>query len=196
MKTKNVALLLFVLVPMLTAGCGSDSSSDSSTDTGEFTLSSIAIEDGELLEEYKCETKVDGKEDSIPLAWSNVPADAGSLAIIMHHFPNPSDTSSANAYLLLWNIDPSVTEIAHGKADDGPWYMGANKDGQGVGYTSPCSPSAGSHEYTITLYALSETPSSLPTESTVDVDYDTLKAAIATVTVIDTAVLTFENVTE
>ena len=135
-------------------------------------------------------------ESSIPLAWSNVPESAGSLAVIMHHYPNPDDTSSANSYLLLWDIDPSVTSIAYGAADDGPWYIGSNKDGTAISYTSPCSPSAGTHEYTITLYALSETPATLPTSSTIDVTYSVLIAAIETVTVIDTATLTFNDVTD
>ncbi len=172
------------------------SSDNNSEETDDFTLTSIAISEGELLDSYKCETKVDGIENSIPLSWSNVPDSAGSIAVIMQHYPNPNDTSSANSYLLLWNIDPSVTGIAYGEADDGTWYMGANKDGNAVSYTSPCSPSVGTHEYTITLYALSETPSSLPTESTTDVDYSVLKAAIETVTIIDTAALTFNDVTE
>ncbi len=162
----------------------------------EFTLSSEAISNGELLDDFKCETKDYGVENSIPLAWENVPDSANSLAIIMHHYPNPNDTSSVNSYLLLWGIDTSVTEIAYGGADDGSWYMGANKDGVTVSYSSPCSPSPGTHEYTITLYALSETPSTLPTDSTTDVTYSVLKSAIETVTTIDTAVLTFNDVTE
>ncbi|MCP4421374.1 MAG: DUF1566 domain-containing protein [Chloroflexi bacterium] len=167
-----------------------------STDTVDFTLTSSAISDGELLEAYKCEEKVDGIEASIPLSWSNVPDSANSLAVIMHHYPDSDDTSNVNSYLLLWDIDPLITEIAHGEADDGEWFMGANKDGNAISYTSPCSPSAGSHEYTITLYALSETPASLPSESTLAVDYDVLTSAIETVTVIDTATLTFDDVNE
>ncbi|MDM8532788.1 SMP-30/gluconolactonase/LRE family protein [Anaerolineales bacterium HSG25] len=163
--------------------------------TTDFTLTSSAVSNGELLSAYKCEEKVDGVEKSIPLAWSNVPTSTGSLAVIMHHYPNSDDTSNVNSYLLLWGIAPSVTEIAYGGANSGSWFMGANKDGAGVSYSSPCSPSEGSHEYTITLYALSETPSSLPTQSTVAVNYDTLKTAIGTVKTIDTAVLTFNDVT-
>ncbi len=166
------------------------------TDTSTtFTLTSSAISNGELLATYKCEEKVNGTEKSIPLSWSNVPASTESLVVIMHHFPNSNDTSNVNSYLLLWNIDPSVTEIAHGGADDGNWYMGSNKDGDAVSYTSPCSQDEGTREYTITLYALSQTPATLPTESTVDVTYDVLVNAIETVTVIEKATLTFNDVT-
>ncbi|BFP42040.1 YHYH protein [Flavobacteriaceae bacterium GF1] len=163
--------------------------------TSDFTLSSVAIdENGELLDDYKCEEKVNGSEASIPLAWSNVPEGVNSLVIIMHHYPFPDDTSEINSYLLLWGIDPSITEIPHGGADDGDWFMGANKDGNAISYTSPCSPGTGSHEYTITLYGLSETPPTLPQTNSVDVTYDVLIDAISSVTVIDKATLTFNDV--
>ncbi len=168
---------------------------DDTSDSSDFALTSIAVSNAELLEEYKCEDKSDGVENSIPLSWSNVPSAAQSLAIIMHHYPNADNTSQVNSYLLLWAIEPSVTEIGYGEADDGPWYMGANKDEAVVSYSSPCSPSTGTHEYTITLYALSETPSSLPEESTKNVTYSVLTEAIGTVTIIDSASLTFNDVT-
>jgi hypothetical protein len=113
----------------------------------------------------------------------------------MHHYPDPKDKTKVSSYLLRWGIDPGVTEIPHGAADDGPWFMGANKDGAAVSYTSPCSKGAGTHEHTITLYALSETPPSLPRQSSVDVTYEVLKQALDTVIIIDTASLTFTNTT-
>jgi hypothetical protein len=112
----------------------------------------------------------------------------------MQHFPNASDETKANSYLLLWDINPSITEIAYGLADDEEWYMRANKDGNAISYTSPCSPCSESHEYTITIYALSETPTTLPNASSLSVDYDALIEAISTVTIIDKAVLTFNDV--
>lgn len=151
---------------------------------------------GELLDAFKCESKTNDIESSIPLAWENVPEGTVSLAVMMYHFPNANDQTQANSYILLWDIDPSVTSIPYGTADDGAWYMGSNKDGTAISYTSPCSPSAGNHEYTITVYALSETPASLPSQSTIDVDYDTLKAAIESVTLVGSASLTFNDVNE
>ena len=162
----------------------------------EFTLSSAAIADGVLLDEFKCESKTDGIENSIPLSWSNVPEGTGSLAVIMHHYPNVEDSeTSPNTYLILWGIDPLVTEISYGEADNGGWFMGPNKDGNALSYTSPCSPSTGTHEYTITLYALSETPETLPTISSLDVDYDVLATAIETVTLVQATKLVFNDVT-
>jgi phosphatidylethanolamine-binding protein (PEBP) family uncharacterized protein len=185
-----------VLLPLLLAAptaCGAvGATAQAST---QFTLSSPAVVDGKLVPEYRCEKKVNGVEESIPLSWTNVPAGTKSLAVIMYHYPDPNDRTKVSSYLLLWGIDPSVTEIAHGGADDGDWYMGADKDGAAISYTSPCSKGAGTHEYTITIYALSQTPPSLPAESTLAVTYDVLKKAIDTVTVVDTASLTFTNTT-
>ena len=175
----------------------SESETETETETSTtFTLTSTAISDGEILEDFKCKEKVNGVEASIPLSWSNVPEGTASLAIIMHHYPaNATSESVPNSYLLLWDIDPSVLSMEEGEADDGPWYIGANKDGRDISYTSPCSPSAGTHSYTITVYALSATPTSLPTSSSIDVDYTVLKNAIDTVDTLGTAVLTFDDVT-
>lgn len=193
---KTLSLYLFLCLGLVAfLSCGDDD--EPSSEASEFTLTSAAIANGELLDEYKCEDRsTDGTENSIPLAWSGTPEAANSLAIVMKHYPNPSDQTEVNSYLLLWNIDPSVTEIPYGMADDGPWYMGSNKDGNTVSYTSPCSPSAGSHAYTITLYALSETPTSLPASSSLEVDYATMMEAIFTVTVIDEADLNFNDVND
>ncbi|MDA7710569.1 YHYH protein [Flavobacteriaceae bacterium] len=176
-----------------TEDSSSSDSSDSSSTAGysvtsansNFTLSSSAIDSsGEILSDYQCEEKVNGVEKSIPLSWSNVPEGTGSLAISIHALTNTAVVET-NSYLTLWNIDPSVTEIAYGGANDGDWYMGPNKDGVQISYTSPCNPSTNYSTYYITIYALSETPSSLPTADSLLVDYDALIEAIETVTLID-----------
>ena len=163
--------------------------------TATFTLSSPAVTDGRLLPEFRCEPRLNGVEASIPLAWSGVPAATGSLAVVMRHYPVPGDTSHVSSYLLLWGIDPAVTGIAHGAADDGDWFLGPNKDGVDISYTSPCSHGSGTHEYTITLYALSETPPCLPRHSSLEVTYSVLTTAISTVDVLGTATLTFTDTT-
>lgn len=187
---------LFTLTLILVfSSCAEANDSEATENSIDFSISSIAIEDGELLDEYMCEEKNDGIENSIPLSWEGVPDGTGSLAINMKHYPDPDNIESVNSYLILWDIDPSVTSIPYGTADDGPWLMGSNKDGDAISYTSPCSQSTGSHEYTITLYALSETPSSLPITSSIDVNYDVFIEAISSVTIIDTAEIIFNSTT-
>ena len=64
-----------------------------------------------------------------------------------------------------------------------------------ISYSSPCSAGSGTHQYTITLYALSATPASLPTQSSLSVTYPVLTSAISTVTVVGKATLVFNSVT-
>lgn len=163
--------------------------------TTDFTLYSSAVSNGELLAAYKCEVPDSNLvQSSIPLNWENVPDGAGSLAIIMEHYPNPLDSVNVNCYLLLWDIAPSVTEIPYGSADDGPWHMGSNKDGTAISYTSPCSPDPVTHEYTITIYALDQTPPSLPAYSSLSVDRAVFRSALDSVTIVGSAALTFLDV--
>ena len=111
-----------------------------------------------------------------------------SLAISIHGLPNANET---NSYLTLWNIDPSVTEIPYGEANDGAWYMGPNKDGAAISYSSPCSPTGATSTYYMTIYALSETPPSLPEEDSITIDYTALIASFDEVTIIDQIILEY-----
>lgn len=172
-----------------------DSTGFSATsDKSDFTLTSSAINsEGKILDAFKCEEKVNGIEKSIPIAWSNIPEGTGSIAISIHGFPNANET---NSYLTLWNINPSVTEIQYGEANSGEWFMGPNKDGGKISYSSPCSPSGGTSTYYMTIYALSETPSSLPEGDSLTVNYSVLLESLSEVTIIDQVVLEYLSVTD
>ena len=164
---------------------------DFKTIHSDFKLTSIAIKNGVLLDDYKCEEKVNDVENSIPLSWQNVPYGTKSLAVVMYHYPKKDDKTEINSYLLLWDIDPEITGIPYKMASKGNWFMGANKDGTAISYTSPCSRGKGKHEYTIALYALSETPTTLPKKHSLNVDYNVFMDALATVEIIDRTTLTF-----
>ena len=183
---------------LLTAACKKDETAgqpaNSSASTG-FALTSPAVANGLLLDAYKCEPKVNGIERSLPLAWANAPAGTNAFAMTMVHYPDPANSAVFNSYLELWGIDKTVAGIAYGKAGDGPWFMGPNKDLKNISYSSPCSAGSGTHQYTITLYALSGTPASLPTQSSLSVTNQVLTSAISTVTVVGKATLVFNSVT-
>ena len=164
---------------------------DFKTIHSNFKLTSIAIENGVLTDAYKCEEKVNDVENSIPLSWENVPDGTKSLAVVMYHYPKRDDKTEINSYLLLWDIDPETTGIPYKMASKGNWFMGANKDGTAISYTSPCSRGKGEHEYTIALYALPETPNALPKTHSLNVDYNVFMNALATVKIIDRTTLTF-----
>jgi phosphatidylethanolamine-binding protein (PEBP) family uncharacterized protein len=188
--------LFVILCSVIILSCKkNDDTIASLATTSTFTLTSTAVVNNLLLDAFKCEAKVNGVENSIPLVWTNAPATANAFAITMIHYPNPNDLTVFNSYLELWGIDKSVTSIAYGKADDGPWFMGPNKDLKDISYSSPCSAGSGTHKYTITIYALSATPSSLPTKSSLSVTNQVLMAALSTVTIIDKATLVFDSIT-
>lgn len=157
-----------------------------------FVLKSSAVNNGKLLDEFKCETKVNGIEKSIPLSWDGVPEGTESLAIVMYHYPHPDNRTRVNSYLLLWGIDPTIKKIPYGMALSNEWYMGRNKDGNAVSYTSPCSPSIGTHEYVISIFALSRYPEALPRKSSLEVDFTDFMEAIESVKIIGKAELKFK----
>jgi len=184
-----------VVTPAATTNTGTTTTPSTPTVSATgFKLTSTAIANGVLLDAFKCEKKVNGIENSIPLAWENAPAKATSFAITMIHYPNSSDSTKYSSYLLLWGIDKAVNKILYAEANKGTWFMGVNKDGNNISYTSPCSAGVGTHQYILTIYALSETPASLPTKSSTAVTYDVLTKAMSTVTVLDKAKLIFNSV--
>ena len=63
-------MIVFIL-PI--ASCTEEDNENEDLVDTTLTLSSIAAVDGELLEDYKCEEKVDNIENSISLTWSGVP---------------------------------------------------------------------------------------------------------------------------
>lgn len=200
LKLLVIGILSFLFISCSGSRSGTiveNTPTDDLTSSTAFTIKSEAIVDGKLLDNFKCEEKVNDIENSIPLSFSNIPSDAQSLAVVMYHYPNTQDSQSIpNSYLVLWGIDSNITNIPYGGADDGSWYMGSNKDQTAISYTSPCSPSAGTHEYTIKVYALSETPLTLPSQSDISVTYSALIDAVATVKTIGIAELIFEDITQ
>ena len=197
-KSKNIKInygFLALMIAFSMMSCSKNDNETSQITKGTFKLTSPAVVNSILLDAFECETKVNGIENSIPLLWENAPANANAFAITMVHYPNPIDSVNYNSYLVLWGIDKTVTGIPYGKADDGPWFMGPNKDLNAISYSSPCSKGSGTHRYIITIYALSATPKTLPTQSSLTVSNQVLKASFSTVTIIDKATLIFDSIT-
>lgn len=126
----------------------------------------------------KC-TRDGGDGVSPPLVWSDVPAGAESLAVIMYHYPRGAvaGRDAPSQYWLLWNIPPDTREIERANPLS-IGHEGADKDERRTGYTPPCSPAGSVHEYTITIYALETPLSSLPENDDISVDWETLIAAM------------------
>jgi Raf kinase inhibitor-like YbhB/YbcL family protein len=111
----------------------------------EFALSSEAFTDGsEIPRRHTCE----GEDVSPALAWSDPPAEARTLALIVDDPDAPIGTFT---HWLAWNIDPSAGELAEGEASPAE---GTNDFGS-PGWNGPCPPRGhGPHRYFFRLHAL------------------------------------------
>ena len=98
-----------------------------------------------------------GKDISVPLAWSGLPAGTNSLALIVDDpdAPDPAAPKRTWVHWVLYNIPPSASGLAQAvKPGDLPkgTLEGRNDWGR-TGYGGPCPP-IGRHRYVHKLYAL------------------------------------------
>jgi Raf kinase inhibitor-like YbhB/YbcL family protein len=144
------ALTAIVITAAVVAGCsgggGIEAHESAASNTGGGTgmeLTSAGFRDGGMIpSEYTC----DGDDVSPPLALSDIPAGARSLALIMDDPDAPGGT---------WDhwvaYDVAVMDaIPEGIADLGT--AGRNSWGR-TGYGGPCPP-GGTHRYYFSVYAL------------------------------------------
>ncbi len=106
----------------------------------------------------------DGPDVSPPLAWSDVPAGAKSLALIAD---DPDAPMGTWVHWVAWNIPPNARGLEEGvpKKDLLPNGMKqGTTDFRSIGYGGPCPPS-GTHRYFFKLYAL-DTSLNLPPSAT------------------------------
>jgi hypothetical protein len=102
---------------------------------------------------YTCE----GKDVAPPLAWSGVPANAKSLALIVDDpdAPDPAAPRMTWVHWVLYDIPVSASGLAEGAASGGlpKGTLEGTNDWQRTGYGGPCPP-IGRHRYFHKLYAL------------------------------------------
>ena len=110
-----------------------------------FSLTSSAFEAGaEIPARYTC----DGAGVSPPLAWSDAPGEARSLALVVEDPDAPGGTFT---HWLAWNIDPLARGLGEGESAPAD---GRNDFGMG-GWSGPCPPPGhGAHRYSFRLHAL------------------------------------------
>ncbi len=116
-------------------------------------LGSTAFHDGEHIpKQYSC----DGKDISPPLAWTDVPEDTQSFALICD---DPDAPGGTWVHWVLYTIPASETALQEGLPASPTLENGARQglnDFGNTGYGGPCPP-GGTHRYFFTLYAL-DTP--------------------------------------
>lgn len=108
----------------------------------------------EIPQQYTCE----GSDQAPPLTWSEVPAEAKSLALIVDDpdAPDPAAPKMTWVHWVLYNITPHSTGIAtgsSGKPELPPGTLEGLNDWKRTGYGGPCPP-IGRHRYFHKLYAL------------------------------------------
>ena len=115
-----------------------------------FQLTSPAFAEGDRIPKpYTC----DGKDVSPPLAWTDVPADTRSFALICD---DPDAPMGTWVHWVLFNLPSTLDGLPEGVPGDealtGGGVHGLNDFGR-LGYGGPCPP-GGTHRYFFKLYAL------------------------------------------
>ena len=95
-----------------------------------------------------------GQDRSPPLAWSEIPVDTRSFALVAD---DPDAPRGTYVHWVLFNLPADAIELAAGvpPAPELPSgaRQGTNDSGQ-VGYRGPCPPPGSPHRYYFRLYAL------------------------------------------
>lgn len=98
--------------------------------------------------EYTC----DGAQAAPPLAWSRVPAQTRSIALLVE---DPDAAGGAFTHWLITGLSPEVSALAAGGALPTGAVAAKNDKGE-VGYAAICPPT-GRHRYHFRVYALETT---------------------------------------
>lgn len=114
--------------------------------------SSAFSEDAMIPVKYTC----DGQDISPPLAWTDVPSGARSLALICD---DPDAPAGTWVHWVAFNLAPDMTGLPESvppeKTPKAGGVQGTNS-WRRIGYGGPCPP-GGTHRYFFKLYALDNT---------------------------------------
>lgn len=120
------------------------------TNTGSFALTSNAVASGGTLPtEYSC----DGSGSTPALSWSGTPEGTKEYALMMTTIPVDGST---RWNWVLYGIPGSTTGLT--KDSSGVGTTGTGSHGTVMMYDPPCPQGSGTKTYTLTLYALSASP--------------------------------------
>ena len=118
-----------------------------------LVLSSTEFQDGQPIPtRYTC----DGENISVPLQWSDAPANSRTFALIVD---DPDAPSGTYTHWVLYNMPATVHSLAEHvstQATLADGSMNGMNSARKSGYTGPCPP-GGTHHYHFKLYALDAT---------------------------------------
>ena len=160
LQSFSVAMLALVITA---CGGGSDDSTPAAATptTPSFKLTSTAFVEGSKIPvEYACEDQ-GGMNRSVPLAWSEVPANTSKYTVIIDDEVSPCETGdNACKHWNVYNIPNTITSFTTGQkvtdingVVEGKVQTGATSFANA--YNGMCPPSK--HTYKITAYALKDT---------------------------------------
>ena len=115
---------------------------------GKFSITSSAFSSGgEIPKKYGY------KNDNVspPIKIKGVPSDANSLALIMDDPDAMKAVGRVWVHWIIWNIDPSISEISEGSSPSGS--IEGKTDFGEIGYGGPAPPDK-KHTYIFKLFAL------------------------------------------
>ncbi|HSG73982.1 MAG TPA: YbhB/YbcL family Raf kinase inhibitor-like protein [Nitrosopumilaceae archaeon] len=114
----------------------------------KITLESPAFTSGEEIPK-----KYGYKFDNLspPLKIGSVPSDSKSLALVMDDPDAMGAVGKVWVHWIMWNIDPSTTDISEGSSPSGS--IEGKTDFGEIGYGGPAPPDK-RHTYVFKLYAL------------------------------------------
>jgi Raf kinase inhibitor-like YbhB/YbcL family protein len=146
----------------------------------DFTLSSSAFKDGGWLQQKNAgadkarNPNCVGENVSPPLAWSDVPKDTKSLALIM---VDPEGRGGLGViHWVAYGIPVSVTGFAENEVSKpSPKYVGGMGTAKQGIYLGPCTPPGPLHHYTFTLIATTLDAKELPPGLTRDQFFEKLQ---------------------
>jgi len=136
---------------------------------------------GEIPARFTC----DGRNLSLPLAWSNPPPAVRSFAIICR---DPDAPSRTFYHWAAFDIPPSTNQLPENWAAHPTGSQQAVNDFGKTGYGGPCPPHGhGTHHYHLKLYALDVEHLDVPTNASCrDVERAIAHHAVATAELIGT----------
>ncbi len=105
---------------------------------------------GSIPKKFTC----DGPDVSPALAWTDAPAGAQSLSLIMD---DPDAPAGTWVHWVLYDLPANTRELPEGVPKDNQLSNGARQgrnDFGRIGYGGPCPPPGSAHRYFFKLYAL------------------------------------------
>jgi Raf kinase inhibitor-like YbhB/YbcL family protein len=145
-----------------------------------FTLTSSNFKDGAKMDDKHAGNNASnknciGQNISPELKWSNTPAAAKSLVLVMSDWEGQSGLGSH--HILAYNIAPTVTGFAENELSKPSDKFTGGKESSGTTvYRGPCTPAGvGLHHYIFTVIATDLEPGALPAGLTRDELWEKLK---------------------